>query len=201
MTVFHALPPGCVIRPASPRDRAALHALLTQFRQEVLPPTSSSEWTFRIVAGSLVGGLGLHLWWSLGWQRLLNLLLGPGILVGLGMLTAICVTWNDDWKNFWVIEYRGQLIACAKLRRHQYYSLLHDVYVIPEWRSQGLGSHMVSHLGTQATRPLYLTCLPKLTQFYLRLGFMPISSKALSPLIQYDLGIPGRLEVIPLVLR
>ena len=111
------------------------------------------------------------------------------------------MTWNDDWKNFWVIEHDDQLIACAKLRQYQQYSLLHDVYVVPEWRSQGLGSELVTHVGRQATKPLYLTCLPKLTQFYMRLGFMPIASKSLSPLIQYDLGIPGRFEVIPLVLR
>jgi N-acetylglutamate synthase-like GNAT family acetyltransferase len=201
MTVSPKLPPGCLIRPAHPRDRVALRNLLTQFRQEVLPPTSQSEWTLRVVAGGLLGAVGIHVGLALGWQRLLHLLVGPGVVVGLGALIAILATWNDDGKNFWVIEHDQQLIACAKLRQHPHYSLLHDVYVTPEWRSQGLGSHLVSHLSTQAIKPLYLTCLPKLTQFYMRLGFMPVAAKSLSPLIQYDLGIPGRFEVIPLVLR
>ncbi|MDX2241202.1 MAG: GNAT family N-acetyltransferase [Leptolyngbyaceae cyanobacterium bins.302] len=201
MTVSFSLPPGCTIRRACPTDRASLHHLLIQFRQEVLPPTSQTEWTLRIIAGGLLGGMGIHVALWLGWQRFINLLLGPGAIVGVGVLAAAWITWNEDWKNFWVIEHQHQLVACAKLRCHPNYSLLHDVYVVPEWRSQGLGSHMVSYLGTQATKPLYLTCMPNLRQFYLRLGFMPVSSKTLSPLIQYDLGIPGRIQVIPLVLK
>lgn len=155
----------------------------------------------RILAGGLLGGITLHLTFTMGVQRVLQLLLGPGIFVGLGLLTATILTWNDQWQNFWVIEHSHQLVACAKLRRYETYSLLHDVYVSPEWRSQGIGSHLVAHLGTQAQKPLYLTCLPKLAQFYFRLGFIPIATKTLPPLIKYDLGIPGRLDVIPLVLR
>lgn len=199
MTVFD-LPPGCVIRPAQAADKISIRHLLTQFRQEVLPPISQGEWAFRVVAGGLLGGVGVHLGLSLGLQRLLNLLLSPGLVIGFGVLTAIFITRNQEWEHFWVIEHDQMLVACAKLRCHRGYSLLHDVYVVPEWRSRGLGSYLVAFLGMQATRPLYLTCLPKLTQFYLRLGFIPVSSRNLSPLIQYDLGIPGRFEVIPLVL-
>lgn len=201
MTVSFTLPTGCTIRPARSSDRGTLYALLTQFREEVLPPVTSQEWSLRVLAGGILGGVGIHLGVSLGWQRFINLLLGPGIIVGMGVIVATVMTWNNDWRNFWVIEHRNQLIGCAKLRCYPHYSLLHDVYVMPEWRSQGLGSQLVSHLGTRAIKPLYLTCLPRLAQFYMRLGFMPVSSKTLSPLIQYDLGIPGRLQVIPLVLR
>ncbi|MBF2029813.1 MAG: GNAT family N-acetyltransferase [Oscillatoriales cyanobacterium C42_A2020_001] len=201
MTVSFSLPPGCIIRPACPTDKTAIRELLAQFRQEVLPPVSQTEWTMRILAGGLLSGIGIHLGLTLGLQRLWNLVLGPGTVIGLGVLAAAFLSWHSEWENFWVIEHRNQLIACAKLRQHQRYSLLHDVYVVPGWRSQGLGSFLVSYLGEQATKPLYLTCLPKLTEFYLRLGFMPVLSKTLSPLIQYDLGIPGQVEVIPLVLR
>jgi len=201
MTVSFSLPPGCTIRPARSTDRVELYTLLQQFRQEVIPPTTRTEWTFRVVAGGVFSGLGIHLALTLGFQRLINLLIGPGIVVGLGILAATWFTWNDNWQNFWVIEHDGQLVACAKLRCYDTYSLLHDVYVVPEQRTQGIGSHLVAHLGAQAVKPLYLTCLPKLAQFYLRLGFMPVSAKTLSPLIKYDLGLPGRLDVIPLVLR
>lgn len=200
MTVSFSLPPGCLIRPASPTDRSALHTLLQQFRREVLPPVTQTEWTFRILAGGLFGGLGIHLGFMLGMQRFINLLVGSGMAIGLGVVVAIIATWNDSWKHFWVIESNHQLVACAKLRQHNTYSLLHDVYVVPEWRSRGIGSHLVAHLGTQAVKPLYLTCLPKLSPFYRRLGFMPVSTKSLSPMIRADLGIPGRLGVIPLVL-
>lgn len=195
------MPPGCTIRRACSTDRAILHNLLTQFRQEILPPVSKIDWLLRFIAGALLVGIGVQFSVSLGWQGFINVLLTPLLIVGLAVIVGAFVTWNDSWKNFWVIEHQHQLIACAKLRCYPHYSLLHDVYVVPEWRSQGLGSRLVAHLGTQATKPLYLTCLPKLTQFYMRLGFMPVSSKSLSPLIQYDLGLPGRLQVIPLVLR
>jgi len=201
MTVSLSFASESCIRPARPGDRVAIRHLLTCFRQEVLPPTSRAEWTMRFVAGGLLGGTGIYLGFALGWQRFINLLIGGSVAVGLGLLMATIVTWNDDWQHFWVIEIDGQLVACAKLRRHTHYSLLHDVYVVPEWRSQGLGSRLVACVGMQATKPLYLTCMPQLMQFYLRLGFMPVSSKSLSPLIQYDLGIPGRFEVVPLVLR
>lgn len=201
MTVSFSLPPGCTIRPARPTDRVALQTLLHQFRQEILPPVTQMEWAIRVLSGGILGGVGIHLTLTMGLQRIINLLIGPGLVVGLGVLVAVWVGWNEYWKNFWVIEHGQHLVACAKLRRYDTYSLLHDVYVVPEWRSQGVGSHLVTHLGTQAIKPLYLTCLPKLAQFYLRLGFLPVSVKTLSPLIKYDLGIPGRLEVIPLVLR
>jgi GNAT superfamily N-acetyltransferase len=201
MTVLFSLPPGCTVRPARSSDRLALQNLLHQFRQEVLPPTTQTEWIVRILIAGLVGGLGIHLTLTMGMQRVIHLLMGPSVVVGLSVLVATWFSWNEYWKNFWVIEHNYQLVACAKLRCYDTYSLLHDVYVVPEWRSQGIGSHLVAHLGKQANKPLYLTCLPKLAQFYLRLGFMPVAAKTLSPLIKYDLGIPGRLDVIPLVLR
>lgn len=201
MTVLFSLPTGCSIRPARSLDRQAIRTLLSQFRQEVLPQPSKTEWTLRVLTGGLLGGVGIHLGLSLGLKQLLNLLLGPGLAVGIGVAIATLVTWNEDWENFWVIECNNKLLACAKLRSYQQYSLLHDVYVLPEWRSQGVGSYLVMHLGKQAKKPLYLTCLPTLKQFYMRLGFIPVSFKSLSPLIQYDLGIPGRFEVVPLVLK
>lgn len=201
MTASFSLPANCMIRPACAGDRVALQELLTDFRQEVIPPMSQSESILRVIAASLSGGVGIHLILSLGWQRFINLLLPPAIVVGLGILSVTFITWNNDWKDFWVIQHHNRLVACAKLRCYEHYSLLHDVYVTPEWRSRGLGSHLVKYLAKQATKPLYLTCFPKLTQFYLRLGFTPVSTRMLSPLIQFDLGIPGRFEVIPLVLR
>lgn len=201
MTVLFSLPAGCTLRPARPNDRVAIRNLLNQFRQEVLPQPSRTEWTLQVLTGGLLGGVGIHLGLSLGFKQLFNMLFAPGLAIGLGITIATLVTWNENWENFWVIECDKTLLACAKLRSYKQYSLLHDVYVVPEWRSQGLGSYLVAHLGTQAQKPLYLTCLPSLKQFYIRLGFMPISSKSLSPLIQYDLGIHGRFEVVPLVLK
>jgi N-acetylglutamate synthase-like GNAT family acetyltransferase len=145
-----------------------------------------------------IGGLGLTI--TVGPGPLLNLLTGPAIVLSSGILIALLFTWNDDWEDFWVIEHHQTIIACAKLRCHSRYSVLHDVYVVPKWRSQGLGSYLVKHLGERANRPLYLTCMPHLVSFYRRLGFTSVSSNKLPPLLQYDLGIPGRFEVVPLKL-
>lgn len=195
------LPPSCVIRPARPTDRKPIRILLNQFRQEILPPPSQWAWVQRWGAIAVLAGTAIYLSLSLSWQELLNLLLGPSILIGLATAIAYVLTWNSEWNNFWVAESNNQIVACAKLRCLSQYSLLHDLYVVPEWRSQGLGSYLVTYLGQQATKPLYLTCLPKLTTFYMRLGFRPVMSNTLPPLIQYDLGLAGRLDVIPLVLR
>lgn len=195
------LPPGCSLRPARAADRAAIHQLLNQFRQEILPPRSPSEQVLSLFAIALVGAGGAYLLGTLGWQRALNLVLGPSAVIGLAIAFALIITWNSDWEDFWVVESQHQIIACAKLRRCHHYSLLHDVYVVPEWRSQGLGSSFVFYLGQQAPKPLYLTCIPKLMPFYLRLGFREVAAKSLPRTVQYELGlVKGRFEVVALML-
>jgi N-acetylglutamate synthase-like GNAT family acetyltransferase len=200
MPVPRVLPPNCLLRPACSTDKAFIRRLLNDFKQEVLPPRSPTDLFMQWVVWSVVatGTLGLTI--TVGPGTLLNLLAGPAIVLASGILIALVFTWNEDWEDFWVIEYNQAIIACAKLRCHSRYSVLHDVYVIPKWRSQGLGSYLVKHLGERANRPLYLTCMPNLVAFYRRLGFTPVCSKKLPPLLQYDLGIPGRFEVVPLKL-
>lgn len=200
MTESPVLPANCTLRPARSTDRSLIRQLLNNFRQEVLPAPSAADrfmqwvvWIFLIL-----GGFCLTL--LIGPGTLLNLLAGPAILLAIGIFIAFLFTWNDDWEDFWVIEHDQIIIACAKLRCQSRYSVLHDVYVVPEWRSQGLGSYLVNHLGQQATRPLYLSCMPNLVNFYNRLGFTPVASTKLPPLLQYDLGIPGRFNVVPLKL-
>ncbi len=201
MTISRPLPPHCTLRPAAAHDRAAIQSLLTQFRREVLPPPSWADRVWRGLAIAVLLGLGVQLTGMLGLNAMMNVLVAPAIAIGLGFLAALILTWNDDWKNFWIIEHHHQLIACAKLRQTSDYSLLHDVYVTPAWRKQGLGSYLVTAVGHYAQKPLYLTCFPPLLQFYLQLGFTPVTIKALSPLIRYELGIPNHPEVIPLVLK
>lgn len=200
MTESPVLPANCILRPARSADRSLIRRLLNNFRQEVLPAPSTADrfmqwviWVFLVL-----GGFCLTL--LIGPETLLHLLTGPAIVLAIGIVIALLFTWNDDWEDFWVIEHDQTIVACAKLRCQSRYSVLHDVYVVPEWRSQGLGSYLVNHLGQQATRPLYLSCMPNLVRFYNRLGFTPVTSAKLPPLLQYDLGIPGRFKVVPLKL-
>jgi len=195
------LPSGCVLRPARSTDRAAIRQLLEQFRQEILPPRSPSEQVLGLSAIALAGAAGAYFLGTLGWQRALSFILGPSAVIGLAIALTLVITWNSDWEDFWVVEAHHQVIACAKLRRYHHYSLLHDVYVVPEWRSRGLGSAFVFYLGQQAPKPLYLTCIPKLIPFYLRLGFREVAAKSLPRTVQYELGLgKNRFEVVALML-
>ncbi len=200
MTATCVLPPNCTIRPAHAADRSLIRQLLNNFRQEVLPPPSRTDVVMRWLVWMVLGLGGLYLTLLVGPETLLHLLAGPAIVLAIGILVALLFTWNDDWRDFWVIEHEGTIVACAKLRCHSRYSVLHDVYVIPQQRSQGLGSYLVQYLGPQAIRPLYLSCMPNLVRFYNRLGFTPVAVTKLPSLLQYDLGIPGRFEVVPLKL-
>lgn len=196
-----SLPDGFVIRPAQPSDRRLVRGLLEQFRREVVPPPSPLEILLQSSGLGLLVVLVAYLFRQVGMKSLLvQLLLGAGAVLGLGLGASLLMAWNEDWVNFWVIEYNSTPIACAKLRTYREYSVLYDLYVASPWRGRGLGSHLVNYLGQQATKPLYLACLPHLVDFYARLGFSPVLTKNLPPLLQYDLGIPGRFRVIPLVL-
>lgn len=200
MTKTRVLPSNYIIRPARSLDRSLIRRLLNDFRQEVLPPPSATDVFMQWVIWFFLATGGLCLTILIGPRTLLHLLTGPAIILAIGVFVALLFTWNDDWEDFWVIEHEQTIIACAKLRCHARYSVLHDVYVVPQWRSQGLGSYLVNHMGQQAIRPLYLSCMPNLVKFYNRLGFTPVASTKLPPLLQYDLGIPGRFEVVPLKL-
>lgn len=200
MTETRVLPPNCIIRTARAADRSLIRQLLNDFRQEVLPPSSPTDLFMQWVVWIFLSLGGFWLTLLIGPGTMLHLLAGPAIVLAIGILAALLFTWNDDWEDFWVIEHEQTIIACAKLRCHSRYSVLHDVYVVPQWRSRGLGSYLVNYVGQQATRPLYLSCMPSLVKFYSRLGFTPVAVTKLPPLLQYDLGIPGRFEVVPLKL-
>ncbi|MBM0741531.1 GNAT family N-acetyltransferase [Phormidium sp. CLA17] len=195
------LPSDCVLRPAISDDKPLIQTLLEQFRREVLPSISDSERTLRglAIAASIL--FGSYLVVSSKPGNLILPLVGFAGAAGIGVVVVQILTWNEGWANFWVIEQNDRLVACAKLRCYSRYSVLNDLFVVPELRDRGLGSYLIANLGKKATKPLYLTCLPSLVKFYMRLGFTPISISHLSPLLQFDLGIPNQLTVVPLVMK
>ncbi len=88
-----------------------------------------------------------------------------------------------NWQQFWVIEcdaYGGQslrhLVACGQLRNFSGAQELGSLVVASAWRGRGLGTLLTQHLINTAEQPLYLECLgQRLTEFYSRFGFVPIS--------------------------
>ncbi|MCY7394146.1 MAG: GNAT family N-acetyltransferase, partial [Leptolyngbyaceae cyanobacterium CAN_BIN12] len=187
------LPPDCVLRSATSTDQPLIRSLLEQFRQEVLPSLSDSERMLRGLAIATGILFGSYLVISLKPGQLLLPLVGFAGAVSIGVVAVQILTWNEGWADFWVIEQNDRLVACAKLRCYSRYSVLNDLFVVPELRDRGLGSYLIANLGKKATKPLYLTCLPSLVPFYMRLGFTPISINHLSPLLQFELGIPNQL--------
>ena len=195
-----ALPAECVLRPANAADQPLIQRLLTNLEQETRSDTVLSSWFGKGLGFGLLGLVGIYaLIVPGGLRSLLRFLMLPILIVSAGAV-LLNLSLQREWKQYWVIEANGYLVACAKLQRQGNYSVLYDLYVVPDWRKRGIGSHLVSYLGQQATKPLYLACLPTRLSFYRRLGFAPIAPKQLPGLLQYDLGLPTRRGIIPLVL-
>jgi N-acetylglutamate synthase-like GNAT family acetyltransferase len=200
MPQFPSLPAECVLRPASPADKPLIQRLLTNLEQETRSDNPLSPWLSNSLGLGLLGMVGVLAVVSAGGVRsLLRFLTLPLFLVSVGFL-LVNLALQREWNQYWVIETKGYLVACAKLQRYGKYSVLYDLYVVPDWRKKGVGSHLVNFLGQQANKPLYLACLPSRLSFYQRLGFAPIAPKKLPTMLQYDLGLSLRPGIIPLVL-
>ncbi len=108
------------------------------------------------------------------------------------------------WRQFWVIECEGRVIACGQLRNFLEAQELGSIVVAAAWRNQGLGSFLVQHLIQQATQPLYLECLgDKLARFYTQFGFIQTSEPELPSSLQRKFGLSQRVAALlrlPLVL-
>jgi N-acetylglutamate synthase-like GNAT family acetyltransferase len=174
--------------------------MLRNLEQELAPAVEHSTWTsWAVVLGiaALIGSYGAI---APSFRSILRFLAAPTLFLGAGLTVAILYMLQNDWRRYWVLESDHSLIACAKLNRQSDYSVLYDVYVFPTWRGQGLGSYLVNYLTQHATKPLYLATLPARLPFYKRLGFVPVPVSRLPLLLQYDLGLPTRPGIVPLVL-
>lgn len=202
MPELSPLPNGCTIRPAQATDMPRIQQMLKNLAREITPPAVIAwQWLW-------VGILGCGLLVAIGYvfgtptlRTLLNLLVICALGVTLMMTIAAVWLQTTEWIHYWVVEYNGYLLACAKLQHQGSHSLLFDLYVAPDWRGKGVGSYLVNQLSQRATKPLYLACLPMRLAFYQRLGFVPVPPKRLPLSLQYDLGLPTRPGIIPLVLQ
>jgi N-acetylglutamate synthase-like GNAT family acetyltransferase len=182
------------IRPAIARDKWQIQRLLRNFDQEAPPPTRQLHYLVLF----LLTALGVNFFFLLGLKFLIGV---AAVAIFALMVSALSVAFSQEWKKFWIIEQKGHIVACGKLCEYVTYSMLYNVLVLPEYRHQGLGTALVRHLSGQATKPLYLACFPSKIGFYTRLGFAQMRSSDLSPMLQHELGISTRAEIVPLVLR
>ena len=94
------------------------------------------------------------------------------------------------WEQFWVIECRGDLVACGQLRNFTGAQELGSLVVAKDWRDRGLGTYLAKYLIQQATEPLYLECLGKrLASFYTRFGFVEAAWQELPESLKFKLGL------------
>jgi N-acetylglutamate synthase-like GNAT family acetyltransferase len=136
--------------------------------------------------------LAVALWHQpeLGLVLLLGLL--PLGLIGLGLWRLWRLSVSHYWKHYWVLDYRGEVIGCGRLDGHGTHSEIYDLYLLPEWRGQGLGRALVQRLVQRAQLPIYLASLPQTVTFYQGLGFETIEAGKLHPLICSRLSLNHR---------
>lgn len=80
-----------------------------------------------------------------------------------------------NWQKFWIIEYYGRLVAFGQLRNFHLAQEIGSLYVVPDFRNQGLGTILIKHLVAQANQPLYLKCSKEeLKVFYSKRGFKTV---------------------------
>lgn len=194
-----SLPPKCICRPAGPADQPDIRQMLVHLEREIQTASPLPQWLLWGLILGIVVLVGIYVVLP-GTKAIVQPLISLIVICVLLLLIAAFISIQNEWKHYWVIEREGYLIACAKLQHHSTYSILFDLYVLPDWRKQGIGSYLVSQLGQQVNHPLYLACVPARLPFYTRLGFSPVPPRGLPPLLQYDLGLPGRFGIVPLVL-
>ena len=101
------------------------------------------------------------------------------------------------WRQFWVVDRAGEIIACGQLRVFPNAEELGSLVVALGDRDRGLGSFLAGHLVRQATKPLYLECLgATLVQFYQPLGFVAVTWKELPRSLKFKFALSQLAKVL-----
>jgi N-acetylglutamate synthase-like GNAT family acetyltransferase len=184
---FNAMPAldRWVLRPAKARDRAKISTLTYKLHRTAIPKPPWHYWI-----GGCLTGLGLALAWHYPTGVLAVLLSTMPLWVAIALAVLLAGQEHQrNWDQYWVIESEGELIACGRLDIHSDHSEIYDLFVLPEWRAQGLGAALMQQMVQKARLPIYLASLPPAVTFYQRLGFRSIPAQAL-PLL-----LAGRLSL------
>ncbi len=187
---YVTLPQYLVLRPSQIQDRQQLAALDRAWEDELVP-NQAKRWrnfaALAMLAFSIVVGFKSV-------QLLAMVLLGFAPLYGL-------FGWfywlsrhppKSDWINYWVVESAGKIKACAKWAHFESYSELQQIYVMPNWRSQGLGAALVERCISQTQQPVYVISDRQHRRFFSRFGFVVIEWDDLPdnfPITEFD--VPG----------
>jgi GNAT superfamily N-acetyltransferase len=119
------------------------------------------------------------------------LIVGIPLAIYLVVLFWILLFQPFSYSEIWVVEYNNKLLGSAKFIQYDTYSYLDQLFVFPLYRNQGIGSDLVKYCTQKGQKPIYLICQPTLTQFYARLGFIPIPKNNLPRELQSRFGYFG----------
>jgi N-acetylglutamate synthase-like GNAT family acetyltransferase len=82
-----------------------------------------------------------------------------------------------DWKRFIVaVNNGGQVIGCGQIKPHGGdIRELASIAVNPEYQGNGIARAVIEQLLSSTPRPVYLMCISKMGNLYLKFGFKAIS--------------------------
>ncbi len=167
------VPSECVIRPSQIQDRSRLVALDRRWEAEM---TDDRGGRWRNLAALAFLAFSIVI-------ALKDLKLLAMVLIGFAPVYFI-LGWfyyisqhppRQEWVNYWVVECSGRIRACAKWEHYDSYSELQQLYVMPQWRFNRLGSALVDRLLSQTNQPIYLISDRPHSQFFMGFGFKAIT--------------------------
>lgn len=87
------------------------------------------------------------------------------------------------WERFiTAVDENGRIIGCGQVKPHRDGSReLASIAVVKEWRKRGIARAIIQELQKVYGRPLWLTCVDKLTPFYQPFGFVEITDPGHMP--------------------
>ncbi len=119
------------------------------------------------------------------------LIVGIPLAIYLTVLFWVLLFQPFSYSEIWVVEYNNKLFGSAKFTQYDTYSYLDQLFIFPTYRNQGIGTDLVNYCAQKGQKPIYLLCQPPLTQYYARLGFIPISKNNLPQKLQSKFGYFG----------
>jgi N-acetylglutamate synthase-like GNAT family acetyltransferase len=182
----------CRLRPATAQDAKQIRGLTRKLYQAALTngrsPLIQPQWQVWL-AGCVAGFLAVAVWQYPHFTAALLISSAP-LWLTIGF--TLCLASHEQHQQcerYWVVEAAGQIVGCGRVDRHAHHAEIYDLFVLPEWRSCGLGQSIMQQLVAQSPTPIYLASLPAAATFYHQLGFQPIAPREL-PLL-----VAGRLSL------
>lgn len=94
------------------------------------------------------------------------------------------------WQHFLIAEVDSKIVGIGQVRKHPDCEELGSLYVLREYRGQGIASQLIEQLEARAKRPLYLDCAARMIPYYERFGYKTIRYRDAPRSLKLKLFIP-----------